>query len=514
MNLHDVFLFLLHFDDKLPHTFLMWLDKYPKLEQDSFVCLIINSKTYKLKPKLRNKNFDHKTVHKPGCMCDHYYNILINMISFPCSIVGKCLGNRTYRTSPATEEFSTYSEVVGAALSFHDIPIIKTQKLKTNRFKEFPRYKARPGKLTVYSLLTLLKKEDFNLFTLTRHLDVIEIALIYVLVNGAFSTRFVDNFLPNYCRTLRFIDNTIAKDNHRDILVEIYNKFFNIDLRTQFPTVNYVSMALRPIRVCSRVPSQSETIQLGYVGERFVMHVTTRKMHVMNDFGEYLGVYSQYTEHPFDDDAEFIIECVKTKTRCFVVDIYMYNKVLVYHESPRTRANILMGLAINKTSEIELAPLISMSDIGKHQDVSQDILKYGYRDLPYDSLVFRCNNSKVILKYYIKKPHIVFEKCGAVRTKYTPGVDCSYGSKFCGYFLLKAEDNSWLIHVWSVNLFVSVGRLSLPVSFFGNKKNNFIVKVYFNLIVDNKLQDIVAVVPKKFKSIYNCLSMEDLVKIK
>jgi hypothetical protein len=237
-------------------------------------------------------------------------------------------------------------------------------------------------------------------------------------------------------------------------------------------------------------------------------------MHVMNDFGEYLGVYSQYVEYPFDEDADFIIECVKTKCGCFIVDVYVYNKILVYHEPPRTRTNILMTIAINKTSEIKAAPIISMGDIGKHQDISQDILKYGYHNLPYDSLVFRCNNNNTILKYYIKKPRLVFEKCGAIRVESLPNVDCGYGSRFCGYFLLKADNDSWSINVWSINSFVSVGRLSLPVSFFGNKKNNFIVKVHFNLLVDNKLQNIVAVVPKKFKSIYNCLSLEDLVKIK
>lgn len=514
MNLHEVFEFLLNFDEKIPHTFLLWLDKYPKLEQDSFVCIIQNAKNYKLKSKLRNKKFTHKTTHKNGCMCEHYYNILLNMVQFSFSNVGKCLDQRTYeKVETITEEMTTYSETVCAPLLFNEIPHIKTTKLKTIRFREFVKYVIKPGTLTVYTLLTLLKKDDFNLYTLTSYLDVIEIAMIFVLVNGVFTSRFIEKFLPNYCRTLRFVDNSTVVDVNRDILTDIYEKFYNINIRTQFPSVNFISMGLRPIRMCGKIPSQSETIQLGYVGERFVMHAINGKLHIMNDFGEYLGVYSQYVKYPFEEESDFIFECVKTRRGCFIVDVYMSNKILLYHDSPRARADILSKVSINDDVDIKIAPLISTNNILQFLDIGQDILKHGPNNLLYDSLIFRCNNFNTILRYRIKKPQLVFEPCGTIRTE-SVSENCEYSSRYSGYFALKADKNSYTINVWDKCVFVVVGRFLLPVSFFDNKKSNFIVKVYFNFLVGTKLEGVVAVVPKKYKSMYNCLSMEDLVKIK
>jgi hypothetical protein len=513
MNLHDVFAFLLNFQESEPHSFLMWLEKYPKLEQDSLVCLTTKSRSYKLKEKIRNKNIDHKIAHQQECTCKHYYDILVKMNSFPFSMIGKCLGNRKYNNPfIPTIEFSKYAEVVVKALSFQDVPHTKTLKLQTKRFRCFPKYEIKPGTLTVYKLLTLLKAENFNFFVLTQHLDVIEIALIYVLVDGAFSHRFIDNLLPNYCRTLRFVDTSIGIDTHRDILLDIYEKFSNVGLRKQFPDVNYISMALRPLQTSSQIPVHLETIQLGYIGERFVMHATSKKMYTMNDFGEYVGVYSQYIEYPFDDAADFIFECVKTRMCCYVVDIYAYNKTLVYNEPPRKRTDLLMNIIIKDTSEIRMAPLINPGDIARYLDLSQDILKYGTENLVYDSLIFRCNKNNAIIKYRINKPHIIFETCGSIRTD--SSIHSGYNARYSGYFLLKLENKYWTINVWCGNLFICVGKLSLPWSFFETKKIKLMVKVSFNALTENKVDEIVAVVPKKFKSIYNCLSLEDLVKIK
>lgn len=515
MNLHEVFVFLLNFDDKLQQAFLMWLEKYPRLEQDSLVCIIVNASNYKFKQKVRKNNFDHKTIHKDRCRCEQYYKAVSEMTKFPYSIVGKCLNQRTYSPEaipPDTIIQCSYAERVVAALAFHDVPITNTHKLQSTRFKTFPNYEKKTNTLTIYTLLTLLKKEDFNFYMLTSHLDVIEIATIYALLNGVITVRFIDNLLPNYCRSLRYIDNSIAKDTHRDVLCEIYDKFFNMDLRTQFPNVNYISMSLRPIRVCNKVPKESEIIQLGYVGERFVMHAINNQMHTMNDFAEYLGVYS-HIAYPFEDDTDCVLECVKSKGQCFIVDVYVYRKILVYHESPRKRLQILGSIGIKDSSNVKIASVISNDDILRYMDISAELLHHGYHHLSYDSLIFR-GNDNTIRKYVIPKPRINFSACGSITTEYITNANCDYGAKYSGYFLLVFEnDRSWSLNVWENNSFIDVGRVSLPVSFFENhKKSNIIVKVSFNRITNKKIQEIVGIVKKKYKSIYNCLSMEDLVK--
>jgi hypothetical protein len=517
MNLHELFLFLLNFNEQIPQTFLLWLERYPKLEQDSLLCIILNGTNYKFKSKIRNKVFEHNLQHKADCRCKQYYNALSDIIKFPFSIVGKCLESRTYDTKEnVVTDLIVYSNIILDPLSLQAVPSTTTIKLGRKRFVKFPNYEKKNNTFTIYALLTLLKKEDFDFYKLTSYLDVIEVGIIYVLIQGVFTERFIDKFLPNYCRTLRYT-NAKNEPNYIDTLTEIYQKFYNVKLRKEFPSsLNYVSISLRQIKTHPQMQTDFETIQLGYVGERFVMHATTQKMHIMNDFGEYLGVYSQYVEYPFDDNADYVLECVKTRLCCYVVDVYMCNRKLLYNETPRVRADILSSIFLKESSQdFKISPLINPSEMLKYLDLSEHVLTHGYNRLIYDSLIFRNNYSNQIIKYIIPKPRLVFDQSGAIRTEYIPGNNFEYRSKYAAYFLIKRFDKDiWSINAWNHYNFVEVGRTNLPMSFFENQKKNNMVKVYWDSIKNERLHEIVGIVLKKYKSIFNCISLEDLVKIK
>lgn len=506
MDLHEVFVFLLNFDEKIPQTFLMWLDNYSKLEQDSFVSIVMDQKVFKMKQKIKKNNHDHKAIHMDGCQCNYYYQRVSDMVSFPYSLIGKCIKKQKISVQEDTKINCSYAETIIPARMFHECASREqTQKVYTRRFRVFPNYERKDNTINVYSLLTLLKREDFDFFSLTRYLDVIEIATIYLMVDGMFGIRFIENFLPIYCRSLRYV--TGSRDVNRNILSEIYDKFYNRNLRMKFPDTIYVSLSLRPIKVCKKVPSNFETIQLGYIGERFVMHVTKKKMYVMNDFGEYLGVYSQYEESPFGDETDCVFECIDTSDLCYVVDIYVFNRISVYDELPRVRSTILMSINLNDSVKIKKAPFLN--DFSRYMDMSDLILNNGYNKLLYDSLIFRSADSS-IKKYILPKNNLVFDVCGSIKTM---GFGEGFSSKYSGTFLVKFEsDNSWSVNVWDRLSLVDVGRIDLPMSFFDNKKKFFVVKVYFNCIIDNKIQEIVSIVKKKYKSVYNCISFCDLPK--
>lgn len=515
MNLHKLFLFLLNFNEQIPQSFLLWLERYPKLEQDSLVCIILNKSNYKLKSKIRNKVFEHNLQHKENCKCEQYYKALSKIINFSFSLVGKCLESRTFDTKEkSVTDHIVYSNIILDPLLLQD-DSSTTTKLETNRFLKFPNYEKKNNTLTIYTLLTLLKKEDFDFYKLTSYLDVIEVGMIYILIHGVFTDRFIDKFLPNYCRTLRYTHGT-NEPNYVDTVTEIYEKFYNIKLRKEFPvSLNYVSFSLRQIKTRPQLQTEFETIQLGYVGERFVMHATTQKMHIMNDFGEYLGVYSQHLEYPFDDDADYVLECVKTRLCCYFVDVYMCNRKLFYNENPRVRADVLNSIFLKESSDFQIAPLINPSEMLKYLDLSEHVLAHGYNKLIYDSLIFRINCSNEIIKYIIPKPRLIFDQSGAIRTEYIPGSNFDYTSNYSAYFLVKRfPKDICSINAWNDYHFVDVGRTNLSQSFFDYKRNHAMVKVYFNGIKNGRLHDIVGIVLKKYKSIYNCISLEDLVKIK
>lgn len=489
----------------------MWLEKYPRLEQDSILCLIINDRSYKFKHKVRRNNFQHNITHKKNCKCEEYYKVVSQMTKFSYSIVGKCLNQRSYTNKLNYEPTdTTYIEKKIPLLLFHEMPHTTTNKLVTRRFQTFPSYEKQPNILTIYTLLTLLKTEDFNFQTLTKYLDVIEIATIYLLLNGIFTSRFIENLLPNYCRSLRYIDTIRSDNTHRDILTEIYAKFFNRDLRTQFPDINYISMSLRPIRLCRSIPEQPEIVQLGYIGERFVMHINNGSIHIMNDFGEYMGVYPEHIDYPFNLENNCIFECIKTKHICYIVDIYVHNKHLVYNKPPRVRSNILKSIEIQDTSTIKLAPLLNQDDVLTYMDISDELLNNGYNNLSYDSFIFRCKNENNISKFYIKKPRLKFNISGSVIAEKL-SYNYTYSSKYTGYFLLQSQGNkSWSINVWDSDRFTRVGTLPTQLSF-KTTKTNILAKIFFNSKKGTKVEEIENVIIKKYKSIYNCLSLEDLV---
>lgn len=511
MNFIDAFLFLTHFDPRIPQSFLLWLSLFPKTQQDAFLTIILKAKKLKLKPKLKCSFSGTMPIsHNNECECEKYYVQLNETVKFP-RIYGRCLGNFNFTEPEPQFKLSTFCDYHVNALDFKNVQYVKTHNLKNNKlFRVFPDFVIRQRTLTMHAFLKLITTVDFDIMRLGECLNVVEVGMIYNLIyNEEITGKFVEKFLPTYCRSLRYVES--SGEEIEDILKIVYDKLLNRNLTVKFPNTSYISMALRPIKYVNELGGCNSVIQFGYVGERFVLHVYKNKLYVCNDYGEHMGVYSINQKSPFNVGEDCVLECIRTKQICYLVDVYAKDRISLYDRDPYERAKILSKISVSSGLDFEIAPIISCNNIKKYMDLSDQIIKHGY-DLVYDSLIIRSTDFNYIGKYELKKFALQFDQFGIVCTS---DVLYSYSGKYEGYFLLKRSKNTtFSINIWNVYDFQVVGYVHIKSKFLNGRLDNLIAKISFNSVHNNLINEITSIRIKKYKSIYNCIGIKEWLQIK
>lgn len=503
MNLYDIFLFYVNFDKKIPNSLLLWLCQYPRVQQDAFVSFIFNTCEYGLKSKVRMRSYDHALSHKSGCSCLTYYNMLSPLTPFPYSLIGRCIEREMPNKVNFVPQQCSFFEITVSPFNLCDVSAKQTVRptvVSSGRFKQFPPYEHVFGEFTAYSLLTLLRTRDFNFESLTSRMNVVEISVMLLLVNGMFTDSFLERFLPAYCRTLRVFGSDKCKDAKMNIVCEIYDKFFNRNIRAQFPCNSIPCLALINISVIDKIPTIDSgecVVQCGYVGQRFVLTASMKKLYVFNDFGESVGAYGQCS--PFDNKHNYIFECVEAGDVCYFVDIYAVNNTCILNMNINDRMLLLSSLEgiLQRCPRFKLACNVPQNDVTN-----------GFNFIKSKSMILRYTNKVQEFKFVI--PNLRFSVGGQMYVDDTSNFD--FQPRYVGYFLLKyISSNMWGLFVWDKLKFVCVGTFKHALKL--RRSKYYIVQVGFNCVTSSCLGGIVYIKHRKYASIYNCVNLEDIVRI-
>lgn len=513
MNLYQVFLFFFSFDQKLPQSLLLWLNQFPKIQQDAFVSFILNFSAFGLKAKVKNKQFDHKVIHSSDCKCYKYYVMFNSLVNFPYSIIGKCITEDVifHKDNNQVGDCKFFNEQINALdlESFTRPHKLKTRSLTPWRFRKFIQYEPKIKELTVYSLLTLMRTTNFDFMILTSKLDVIEISICILLATGKlFTEMFIERFLPIYCRSLRIFGVDKCKVDSFNMLNEIYDKIFNRNIREQFPKNSIPSLALLPIKEIHTLPlfNTNEFIkQVGYVGQRFVLSVCMNNLYVFNDYGESAGIYNQAS--PFDIKDSFIFECVETSDYCYFVDIYVANNTYLLNYNINERMLVLKALEdkIKKCEKFKLGAVCLNSEFNAE---CENVIN-GFNQIKSKSIILRYTN--YICEYKLNVPNLKFNELSGLSISHESL--CGYVPKYSGYALLKYTScEKWGLYVWHEYKFICIGTLEYKFKL--SKTSCRLVQVGFNCVNHGKLDEILYIRHCRYVSLLNCMDFNDIMKIR